>query len=296
MARDYAQIHHAIWQDADFLALPAADQRLYFLLVSQSSLNYAGKVDLTVARWARYAPDTTTADIRESLGRLHDCRFVLVDLETEEALVRTFIRNDGLWSNVRMLRVAVREAHQVQSKALRQALAEELAKLPPVAVPKDPKKTQAIADATAAQQELDVAIALLSGGDRGPGSGERQPLSQPLAQPLAQGVAQGGGDGAGAVVGAGAVARPLAKPLADSRGGSHVSRDSATQPPLHPDHCPEHAAVAVPPKCGGCLKQKQLNAARPLTLVPSSLRRCLVHDTHFESVCNGCEADRKAAS
>jgi hypothetical protein len=82
------------------------------------------------------------------------------------------------------------------------------------------------------------------------------------------------------------------------KGGSHVSRAAAAiAPPAYPDHCPDHQ-YAVPPPCGGCGKQKRLNAetARPLTLVPSSLRRCIVHDTSFERVCNGCEADRKADS
>lgn len=37
-----------------------------------------------------------------------------------------------------------------------------------------------------------------------------------------------------------------------------------------------------------------MTARPPLTLVTTS-RRCLVHDTSFERVCNGCEADRKAA-
>jgi hypothetical protein len=267
MARDYAQVHHVIWQDADFTSLPAADQRLYFLLVSQSSINYAGKLDLTIARWSRYAPDTTPADVRASLDRLHARRYVLVDPDTEEALVRTFIRNDGLWSNVRMLRVAVRQAHQVQSPMLREALREELSKLPPVVIPTDPKKTTAIAEATAAQHELDEAIALLGGGDGGPGSGERQPLAQPLRQPLAQ----GGGDGAGAVAGDGDVAPRPPKPP-KSEGGSHVSKGSAFAPPRFPDHCPDHAHVEVPPKCGGCQKQKQANKARAEALPDYRMR------------------------
>lgn len=81
------------------------------------------------------------------------------------------------------------------------------------------------------------------------------------------------------------------------RGGSHVSSGTASAPPRFPDHCPDHADVPVPPKCGGCQKQKAANAAqaRPLHAVPSPLRRCIVHDTSYERVCSGCEADRKAA-
>ena len=296
MAREYGQVQHAIWQDADFISLEAADQRLYFLLTSQSSLNYAGVLDLTVARWARYAPDTKTSDVWASLDRLDARRYVLVDQETEEVLVRTFIRNDGLWSNVRMLRVAIRQAHQVQSQRLRGVLGEELAKLPPVAIPADEKKTQAIKEATECQQELDEAIAQLSGGDRGPGSGERQPLAQPLPQPLAQGVAQGAvvGAGAGAVVGAGAVAPSAAKPANHFEGGSHVS-NAHEPPPRFADHCAAHADVAVPGKCGDCGDTRKANKARPrhLTAVTPA-KRCIVHDTTYTRICAGCRADEIA--
>lgn len=92
-----------------------------------------------------------------------------------------------------------------------------------------------------------------------------------------------------------------------SRGGGEVSLEMSdgdeggassggkSAPPRFPDHCDEHADTAVPPKCGGCQKQKAANKARPLHMVPSLLRRCIVHDTHYERVCNGCEADRKAS-
>jgi hypothetical protein len=50
----------------------------------------------------------------------------------------------------------------------------------------------------------------------------------------------------------------------------------------------------VPGNCGNCADARKAAKARPLALVPSSLRRCIVHDTSFERVCNGCEADRKA--
>lgn len=86
------------------------------------------------------------------------------------------------------------------------------------------------------------------------------------------------------------------RPLEENslEGGSHVSSGSPAEPPLYPDHCPDHADVAVPPKCGGCAKQKQLNAARPLALVRDT-KRCIVHDETYTTVCRGCRADEIAA-
>jgi hypothetical protein len=238
MARKYAQVQHDIWVDPDFVALSAADQRLYMLLLSQASLNHAGVIDLTVARWARYAPDSTTEELWASLDRLHGTRFVLIDRTTEEALVRTFIRNDGLYLNVRMLRAALREARQVQSPTLRKALGEELAKLPDVSLPPEEKK-QARAEAVAAQSELVEAVAILGGKDGGPGQGDAQPLSQPLAQPLPQGP----GVGAGAVVGAVVVTTPPRN--SSFEGGSYVSNARARK-------CSRHIDVEDPPPCGAC--------------------------------------------
>jgi hypothetical protein len=228
MARDYGQVFSRIWRDPDFIALPGAEQRTYLMLLSQESMNYAGVLDLTVGRWARYAPDTTPADLRRSLATLAERRYVLTDEDTEEVLVRSFIRNDGLWRNVRMLRGAIRSALQVQSPALRLSLAEELRRLDPVVIPDEAKKALAAAEARAAQQELTEAVDILAatpapapsaapaaGGGPAP---DAAPAAEVVAAPAAApgpGGSPGGTRarahlrvGAGAGVGAGAVALP----------------------------------------------------------------------------------------
>jgi len=68
-----------------------------------------------------------------------------------------------------------------------------------------------------------------------------------------------------------------------SGGGSHVSRGSASTPPRFPDHCPDHADDPVPPKCGGCQKQKQAN--RRLTVVGPSNPATVPH-------CGECDESR----
>ena len=74
------------------------------------------------------------------------------------------------------------------------------------------------------------------------------------------------------------------------------ARSASAAPPRFPDHCADHADDPVPPKCGGCQKQKQQNAAtaRPLTLV-GQMRRCVVHDLSFTTVCAGCRSEDIAA-
>ncbi len=80
------------------------------------------------------------------------------------------------------------------------------------------------------------------------------------------------------------------------RGGSHVSSGPPAQPPLYSDRCTRHGDVLQPGNCGACADVRKANAARPpLALVPSTRKRCLVHDQTFTTVCPGCRADEIAA-
>ena len=55
MAREHSMINTAIWNDADFRALPWPAQHLYFVLWTHPGLSYAGVVDWRPARIAPMA-------------------------------------------------------------------------------------------------------------------------------------------------------------------------------------------------------------------------------------------------
>jgi hypothetical protein len=94
MARTYAQVTVDIWEDPDWLALSQGAQRLYLLLLCQKKLSLIGLLPYTPARWARFAPDTDVADVEAAVAELEAGRFVVIDRETEELLIRTFVRHD----------------------------------------------------------------------------------------------------------------------------------------------------------------------------------------------------------
>lgn len=129
MARTHGRILCSIWDDPDFQELSPAAQRLYVLLVSQDTLNNTGRILLTVKRWSSGSRHTTPADIRKALTELDVHRFVVVDEDTEEVLIRSFIRNDGIIKQPQMMKSALREALGVRSARLRAVLAAELRKL-----------------------------------------------------------------------------------------------------------------------------------------------------------------------
>ncbi|RLK54847.1 hypothetical protein [Actinokineospora cianjurensis] len=130
MARDHARIYCTIWDDDDFLSLSTLAKLVYIHLLSQKKLSYAGLLDLAAKRWARAHPDHDVAEVRAALAELAAARMILVDHDTEEVLIRTLIRNDGIAKQPQVLAAALRQAYAIESPILRAALAAELRRLP----------------------------------------------------------------------------------------------------------------------------------------------------------------------
>lgn len=129
MARSYANIATAIWRDDDFCALSATEQQAYFLLITQPDISAAGVLTMALTRWASRVKDATRDSFRATLEGLQDHRFVVIDDETDELLVRSFVRWDKGYTNSKR-RFAIRDAaHQIMSHAIRRALAAEFDRL-----------------------------------------------------------------------------------------------------------------------------------------------------------------------
>ena len=126
MERGHGRILTSIWEDADFLALGEREQRLYLFLISQPNLNHAGLLDLTLRRWSRKARGLTSAELEKLLQALEETRFVVMDEDTEELLIRSFIRNDGVWRMPKVMGAAVSGALEISSKHLQRALLDEM--------------------------------------------------------------------------------------------------------------------------------------------------------------------------
>lgn len=127
MAREHARILCSIWSPGDdFRNRSPLAQRMYFLVISQREINNAGVIPLMVSKWARCSAHTTPADVELAIAELEEHRYFVVDRETDELLVRTFIRGDGVLKQPNVLKSALRLARQIESQALRVALAQEL--------------------------------------------------------------------------------------------------------------------------------------------------------------------------
>jgi len=129
MAREFGRFNIAIWQDPDWRELPPPAQHLYMLLWTHPQLSYCGVVDWRPGRLAAFAKGWTAEDIRLLADCLEARHFIVVDEDTEEALVRSWMRFDGLMKQPR-LAVSFANAYAgVSSNLLRGVIVHEMLKL-----------------------------------------------------------------------------------------------------------------------------------------------------------------------
>ena len=126
MARKEARIHVSIWSDPDFTALAQADQRTYLMVLSQPGISLCGVLAWTPGRLARMAADSTPESVTASIARLADARFLVVDFDTDELLVRSFIRYDGVWRNRKTRTAMFAQRDQIMSPMIRSSLDGEI--------------------------------------------------------------------------------------------------------------------------------------------------------------------------
>jgi hypothetical protein len=257
MASDFAPLLRSIWSDDDWRALPVDAQHVYLMLLSHPDRNSAGVLSLTMKKWTRLAADMSSERLRAALELLDDAGFVVLDDETEEILVRSFIRRATVYKHIRMFANALREVSEVESERLRSALGQELVRLPRLAIPdKNPTMRD---EALRAQDRLDeLASIMCDSPPDGPGNGAGQDAAHGMAHGMADPIAHP------PVVVAGAVAGVVA---GAARGSWSTSSES----------------VSV---------EGNAHARPDLTLIA----HCFEHPGQLRRGCSGCAADRKAAS
>lgn len=129
MARDHARIRVSIWDDPDFLALKSAEQHVYFALMSNKGLSRCGVIDYIPSRFERLASDFTTSRFRAAVKGLLGARFLVLDEATQELLVRSYVRHDGVFDRVNMGKAVGTAYEAVVSRSIRDAVGDELARL-----------------------------------------------------------------------------------------------------------------------------------------------------------------------
>ena len=198
MPRSRATIQFAIWRDKDFRILAPTAQLTYFMLVSQRDVTQAGTMPLVPHRWIKGSEHLEREHLEVALGQLEEARFVYVDDDTEELLIRSLIRNDGIAEQPYVLISAARDALATESDTLRRVLACELRRVRK-GIPTDASKGRAQARAF-----LDETIPELENGNPSrtlpePSQVYPRTLREPFANPSNPSRTLGGGGGGGGV-------------------------------------------------------------------------------------------------
>lgn len=128
MAREYAKLKSCIWSDPEWTRCTDNAQRIYCLAFSQPDITYAGVVPYRPRRWASMAKNTTVAAVRRAIAELEAAGFVIIDPSTEELLIRTFVRHDGVLAVPNMARSMVKAYRGILSEHLRSVVLRELAR------------------------------------------------------------------------------------------------------------------------------------------------------------------------
>ena len=94
------------------------------------------------------------------LNALEVARFTVMDIDTEELLIRSFVRNDGVWKQPKVMGAMVSGAQEISSRKLRLALLAEMDRIPLDDLSDEPTKVRNVKGPSIRQQVTEHISAL----------------------------------------------------------------------------------------------------------------------------------------
>jgi hypothetical protein len=123
-ARQYGKLPKSNWGDDGWTSLTADAQWLLTYLLSHPTTDTAGIFAIRITKWAKGAADMTVARVQAAAKLLVDRGRIVVDHDTEEGLIRNYIRDD--WAGDNIFKGALGRALLCQSPQLRAVLLNEI--------------------------------------------------------------------------------------------------------------------------------------------------------------------------
>lgn len=275
MANDYARVMRSIWADDDFRDLAYPSQWLYFHLLTSPALNYAGVTDWRPARIAALTRDLTPDGIEAASVELEGNAYTVVDRDSEEVLIRSFIRHDGLMGSPNMAAAMAKAHAAIASKALRGVIVHELKRLhddePDLRGWGRPEVKLILRRVALDPREAFAQLPRHTFGNPSP-KGSVNPSSQGSPTPT-----------------------PTPSPTPTPQDPGQVTylstEGSAASPKRPPSKCRKHLNDDDPPPCGGCASaRKAADAWQPPTL-SAKRTMCGDHPNHPALHCPACATE-----
>jgi hypothetical protein len=247
--KDHARINLDIWGDDDWLDLTPAAQHLYFVLWTSPQLSYCGTGEWHPGRIAAKAKGWTPTAVELAGAELSHELFLLIDTDTSEFILRSWMKHDGLWRIPNMAVSMANARADLASRSLRAVIVHEVKKL----VTANPDLSSWERDAVAhmlTQKSLDPTDIPSYNPVVIPTD---NPWVNPTPNPAANGYTNGNGNPPANPDRTPAPAPPPLTPLQEGLRNRGTSPSTATHNPHHPPspHCPKHPGGTDRP-CPGC--------------------------------------------
>ena len=120
----YVRLQRDIRLDPDYRALSRDAQWLYKELLIDA--DFIGVADYAPRKLAKIAVNTTALEIETAAAELRAALFIVIDDETGELLVRTFVKHDGLYKQPNMCVAMVKAFRRVGSPTIQGVISHEL--------------------------------------------------------------------------------------------------------------------------------------------------------------------------
>ena len=127
MSRTYAKIYVSIWA-GDFRDLTIAAQGLYFRLLTDPKLSMCGVVDWRPKRLMQSFAGMKAQEFGRLAAELEEAGYIVVDEDTEEVLIRSFVRHDGVLKSPNLTKAMATDWLAVASRSIKDAVVREVAR------------------------------------------------------------------------------------------------------------------------------------------------------------------------
>lgn len=124
MARTHGRIKVEVWDvGSDYRQLSIEAQWAYQMLVSQPGVTMCGTLPFAPKKWAKLAVGLSVERLEGVIAELEQGWYVIVDRDTDELLVRTFVKHDEPWRLHNLVVAARRQFQGIESEVIRDYLA-----------------------------------------------------------------------------------------------------------------------------------------------------------------------------
>lgn len=122
-------MYTAIWNDKDWRFLRPGQQHMYMLLLSQYKVSHCGVLDWIPSRLVGHARGLSLQHIETEVESLCGRDYLVLDTDSSELLIRSFIRWDGLLKMGRPSAAIAKDYRSVTSNKIKACVMVELQRL-----------------------------------------------------------------------------------------------------------------------------------------------------------------------